>query len=360
MANVRYAVQLDEETRTQLRRLVKAPTSEHRMVFRAQIILSSAQGKGVAEIAAQLHTSIQTVCHWRKRFVEEGLAGLQERRRSGRRPQIPPATVKAILERAIRGDSPASCRTVAQETGVSKATVQRIWSRNGIKPHLTRTFKLSNDPHFEEKFWDVIGLYLDPPENAIVLCCDEKSQCQALERTQPGLPLGNGHIRTKTHDYYRHGTITLFAALSYLSGKIISRTEERHRYQEWLRFLKQIDQEFDPRLDIHIILDNYSTHRHAKVRAWLEKHPRFHLHFTPTSASWMNLVERFFRAISEDVIRAGSFRSTKELVDSIMRYLAEHHAAPRRYVWKADGEDILRKIARARKRLAEDAEHQGN
>ena len=311
-------------------------------------------------IAADLHISPQSVCLWRKRFAEEGLPGLQERARPGRNPRLPPATVQRIVERAVHGKGPTSCRRVARETGVSKATVQRIWSANDLKPHLTRTFKLSNDPHFEEKFWDVIGLYLDPPDQAVVLCCDEKSQCQALERTQPALPLGIGHIRTRTHDYYRHGTITLFCALDYLTGKLVSRTEERHRHQEWLRFLKDVDREFDPSLQIHLILDNYATHKHAKVRAWLAKHPRFHLHFTPTSASWMNLVERFFRDITEDVIRRGSFRSVKELVESILRYLAEHNTAPTRYVWKADGEEILRKINRARKRLADSSQNQDN
>lgn len=360
MPNTKYLVEVGANARHELQRIATSPTSEHRMVVRAQIILQLANGVPATDLAKDLHVSPQTVCHWRKRFAEEGPAGLEERHRSGRKPHLPPATVQAVVQRALSGQRPASCRTVAAETGVSKATVQRIWSANDLKPHLTRTFKLSNDPAFEEKFWDVIGLYLDPPEQAIVLCCDEKSQCQALERTQPALPLGLGHIRTQTHDYYRHGTLTLFAALDYLTGKLVSRTEAHHRHQEWLRFLKQIDKEFDRRLEIHVILDNYATHKHANVRAWLAKHPRFHLHFTPTSASWMNLVERFFRDISEDVIRRGSFRSVKELVESILRYLAERNTAPRRYVWRADGEQILRKIARARQRLAELAGTQDN
>jgi transposase len=351
MSNVKYAVVLDSESRQELERTVRAPTSEHRMVRRAEIILQSAAGQPREAIAADLHVSLPTVSYWRQRFCQAGVPGLRERSRSGRPPRIPEATMQAVVQRGLSGSEPASCRKVAQETGVSKATVQRIWSRNDIKPHLTRTFKLSNDPAFEDKFWDVIGLYMDPPENAVVLCCDEKTQCQALERTQPGLPLGMGHIRTRTHDYYRHGTITLFAALNYLTGRIVSRTEERHRHEEWLRFLKQVNREFDPSLDIHIILDNYATHKHANVRAWLAKHPRFHLHFTPTSASWMNLVERFFREISQDVIRRGSFTSVKQLVESILRYLASHNVAPKRYVWKADGQEILRKIARARQKL---------
>lgn len=360
MANVKYRVVLDGEAEEALRRIMATPTSEHRMVVRAQIITRLAKGEAAKTIAGDLGLTPQSVCHWRQRFAEEGLRGLQERQRTGRKPSLPPATVQRIVERAAAGKRPPSCRKVAAETGVSKATVQRIWSANDLKPHLTRTFKLSNDPHFEEKFWDVIGLYLDPPDKAVVLCCDEKSQCQALERTQPALPLGVGHIRTQTHDYYRHGTITLFCALDYLSGRIVSRTAERHRHQEWLRFLKDLDREFDASLQIHLILDNYATHKHTEVKKWLAKHPRFHLHFTATSASWMNLVERFFRDITEDVIRAGSFRSVKELVESILQYLAERNAAPTRYVWKARGEEILRNIARARTCLAQAAQDQDN
>lgn len=202
---------------------------------------------------------------------------------------------------------------MARHAGVSPSSVQRIWSKNDLKPHVVETFKLSNDPRFEEKFWDVIGLYLDPPERALVLCCDEKSQCQALERSQPGLPLGPRHPRTMTHDYKRHGTTTLFAALDYLEGKLIARTEARHTHVEWLRFLKQIERETPKGLDIHLIADNYATHKHPRVKAWLAKRPRFKMHFTPTSSSWLNLVERFFRDLTEDVIRSGSFASVQEL-----------------------------------------------
>jgi transposase len=226
-------------------------------------------------------------------------------------------------------------------------------TREGSDGSSSRFFRrLSNDPKFEEKFWDVIGLYLDPPERALVLCCDEKSQCQALERTQPGLPLGVGHIRTKTHDYTRHGTITLFAALNYLDGKLIARTEERHTHIEWLRFLKQIERETPKELDLHLIVDNYSTHKELTVTQWLAKHPRFHVHFTPTSSSWMNLVERFFGELTQDVIRDGSFTSVRELVADIMSYLAQRNLDPKPYRWKAKGEEILRKIKRAREALA--------
>jgi transposase len=207
---------------------------------------------------------------------------------------------------------------------------------------------LSNDPQFETKFWDVIGLYLNPPDRALVLCCDEKSQCQALERTQPGLPLGVGHIKTRTHDYIRHGTVTLFAALSYLDGKILSRTAEQHTHKEWLAFLKVIDRETPLGLEIHLIMDNYATHKHPTVKSWLARRPRFHLHFTPTSSSWLNLVERFFRDLTEDVVREGSFGSVRELVRAMETYLVERNLAPKRYVWKKKGEEILARISRAR------------
>jgi transposase len=236
---------------------------------------------------------------------------------------------------------------MALELGVSKATVQRVWSENEIKPHLTRVFKLSTDPDFEAKFWDVIGLYLNPPERAVVLCCDEKSQIQALQRSQPGLPLGEGHIRTQTHDYYRNGTVTLFAALDYLQGKVIAYTAQTHTHRQWLEFLKQIDREIPLSQHIHIILDNYSTHKHPAIKRWLARHPRFELHFTPTGSSWMNLVERFFRDLSQQAILPGSFGSVRQLVDAIMQYLAQHNLNPKRYVWRAKGEEILAKIQRA-------------
>lgn len=223
--------------------------------------------------------------------------------------------------------------------GISTASVQRLWAANNIKPHLTRTFKLSNDAHFEEKFWDVIGLYLNPPEKALVLCCDEKSQCQALERTQPGLPLGIGHIKTATHDYIRHGTLTLFAALNHLEGKLITTIAEQLRHQEWLAFLKKMNQETPKELAIHLIVDNYATHKHPEVKAWLVKYPRFPMHFTPTSSSWLNLVERFFRDLTDRIMN-GSFASVKELADMIIDYLAAR-------------KEILRKIQRAREILAE-------
>ena len=242
---------------------------------------------------------------------------------------------------------------MAREMGISADSVHRLWRANGIKPHLTKQFKVSQDPNFEQKFWDVIALYLDPPERGLVLCCDEKTQLQALERSQPGLPLGIGHIQTKTHDYRRHGTISLFAALNYLDGKIIARTEKRHTHVEWLRFLKQIDRETPKDLVLHLILDNSSVHTEQNVTRWLQNRlHRFHLHFTPTSASWMNLVERFFAELSVEVVRNGSFAHVQELVRDIEQYLAQRNLQPKRYQWKADGQAILEKIARARQALA--------
>ena len=236
---------------------------------------------------------------------------------------------------------------MAKHVGVSKATVQRVWSTNDLKPHRVRTFKLSRDPQFDAKFWDVIGLYLNPPQKALVLCCDEKSQCQALERSRPGLPLGQGHFRTRTHDYVRHGTTTLFAALSTLDGRVIARTETRHTHVEWLRFLRQVERETPPQLTLHLIVDNYATHKHPAVKAWLARHPRVQSHFTPTSSSWLNLVERFFRDLSQQAILPGSFGSVAELVDTINLYLAQHNLEPKRYVWHADGQEVLNKINRA-------------
>ena len=259
-------------------------------------------------------------------------------------------THRQIVDQATRppqGLARWTCRSMARELGVSKATVQRVWSENEIKPHLTRVFKLSTDPDFEAKFWDVIGLYLNPPERAVVLCCDEKSQIQALQRNQPGLPLGKGHIRTQTHDYYRNGTVTLFAALDYLQGKVIAHTAQTHTHRQWLEFLKQIDREIPLSQHVHIILDNYSTHKHPAIKRWLARHPRFELHFTPTGSSWMNLVERFFRDLSQQAILPGSFGSVRQLVDAIMQYLAQHNLNPKRYVWRAKGEEILAKIQRA-------------
>lgn len=345
---------LSETDRETLRRMSRMGKAAQRDVLRARIILLTAAGWSDLAVAEQLRINRHTVRLWRQRFAEKGLEGLTDTPGRGRKPVLNHGVTESILTGAVQpppNRTRWSCRSMAKAHKVSKSTVQRLWSKNDIKPHLTRTFKISTDPRFEEKFWDVIGLYLNPPDKALVLCCDEKSQCQALERTQPGLPLGVGHIKTATHDYIRHGTVTLFAALNYLEGKIVSMLAEKHRHQEWLKFLKRIDRETPAGLELHLIADNYATHKHADVQKWLAKHKRFHMHFTPTSASWMNLVERFFRDLTVDVVREGSFKHVKDLCDQILAYLAERNAKPTRYVWKAKGEEILRKIHRAKQVL---------
>lgn len=344
-----------------LKSIIRRRSSPQRMVMRANIVLLRGDGRSQQEVAACLKVERVVVSKWENRFRQEGVAGLEERRRSGRPSQVAPSTKAEILDEAVRPPKRLirwSTRTMAKAKGVSSATVHRLWKANDIKPHLTRTFKLSNDKDFEPKFWDVIGLYLNPPDKALVFCCDEKSQCQALERTQPGLPLGVGHVRTATHDYIRHGTLTLFAALNYLDGRIIRRTAQRHTHVEWLAFLKQIDSEVPEGLTLHMVIDNYATHKHPKVKSWIkwrnQRHAKAHgaerivLHFTPTSSSWMNLVERFFRDLTEDAIRDGSFTSIKDLEEAIESYLSDRDENPKRYVWKAEGSEILRKIQQAK------------
>lgn len=347
-------VKLDVPSRTELERRVRSTKTSQRDSLRARIILLRADGVKQQDVARQLDISHVSVSKWTRRYVEQGIEGLKDAPGRGRKSSLPAAAVEQVLSRATQppeGRTRWSIRSMAKEVGISRHSVHQIWRKNEIKPHLTKTFKVSNDPHFEEKFWDVIGLYLDPPEKALVLCCDEKSQCQALERTQPGLPLGIGHIKTQTHDYTRHGTTTLFAALDYVAGTVLERTEQRHTHVEWLRFLKQIDRETPKEMSLHLIVDNYCTHKHKKVKEWLAKHPRFHVHFTPTSSSWLNLVERFFADITSECIRDGSFGSVNELELSIKQYITERNADPKPYRWVAEGKAILEKINRARMKL---------
>jgi len=341
---------VSEEERKQLQSVAGAATSSQREAFRARIILGLDRGLGAAEVADELETSLTTVSKWRGRWSRSGFGGLREAAGRGRKAKLSAKAVGEVLSlaRTQAGQGgPWSVRAMAAKTGMSKSSVQRLWAAHDLQPHRMRDFKLSKDLQFEEKFWDVVGLYLNPPDRALVLCCDEKSQCQALERTQPGLPLGQGHIRTQTHDYYRHGTVTLFAALDYLSGKVFAHTAPRHRHQEWLAFLRKIDKEVDATLDIHIICDNYATHKHQKVKAWLERNRRFHFHFIPTSSSWLNLVERFFGEITRKVIRPGSFRSVGALVTDIFGFLNHHNLHPKPYRWTANPFRILEKIDRA-------------
>jgi transposase len=356
MARPVSSIEVTAEEKSELLRRVRAGSGSQRDGLRARIILLRAEGHKETAIAEKLHVSVATVCKWSQRFELHGLEGLKDQEGRGRRSWLSEEKIAAVVSRVTQppaGRGRWSVRSMAREMGISPGSVYNIWKRNELKPHLVRTFKISTDPHFEQKFWDVIGLYLNPPEKALVLCCDEKSQCQALERTQPGLPLGLGHIRTRTHDYKRHGTLTLFAALNYLEGKIISRTEQKHTHVEWLRFMKQIERETPPELQIHLIADNYSAHKHPKVKQWLQRHPRLVMHFTPTSSSWLNLIERFFAQLTEDVVREGSFGSVAQLLSAIEDYLLEWNHTPRPYRWHAKGEEILAKIQRARQAAAE-------
>jgi transposase len=324
--------------------------------MRAKIVLRAAQGQQNKQIAAELVITEQTVGRWRRRFAAAGLAGIKkDAPRGGRKPKLRDRVARKIIETTTRQTPKEathwSTRTLAKFLGVDKMMVQRVWLANGLKPHLVKTFKVSNDPRFIEKLSDVVGLYLDPPEHALVLSCDEKSQIQALDRTQKSLPLKKGRCGTMTHDYKRNGTTTLFAAMSMLDGKVISRCQPRHRHQEWLKFLKQIDAETPPELDLHLIVDNYATHKHARVRAWLKRHPRFHIHFTPTSSSWLNLVERWFREITDKRIRRGTFTSVAKLEAAIESYIQAHNQNPKAFIWTASVKNILVKVRRAREVL---------
>ncbi len=347
------ALTLTEGQERVLRRLAQSRTTAHRQVIRAKALLLSAEGLANTTIAADLDVSATSVMAWRARFAEEGLAKFGEVRKGrGRKPSIPVAKVEAIVEATLHDTPPGethwSCRTMAKAQEVSSTTVQRIWSARGLKPHLVKTFKLSNDPHFEEKLIDVVGLYLNPPDKAVLLCMDEKSQIQALDRTQPGLPMKKGRAGTMTHDYKRNGTTTLFAALNVLDGKVIGECLPRHRHSEFLRFLRRVDREVPKELQIHMILDNYATHKHDQVELWLCKHPRFHLHFIPTSSSWLNLVERWFRDLDDKAIRRGVFHSVLNLIAAIEAYLNANNDSSSAFVWTATAEEILAKVRRGR------------
>jgi transposase len=347
------ALVMSEGQREALEVLSRAQSAPHRQVQRAQALLLAAGGVANARIAAQVGVEAGTVRSWRSRFAEEGLAKLGKVRAGrGRKPSIPQSKIDEIvgLTRHAKpaGQTHWSCRTMAERVGVSPATVQRVWAARGLKPHLVTTFKLSNDPRFEEKLIDVVGLYLAPPDNAIVLCLDEKSSVQALDRTQPSLPMTKGRAATMTHDYKRNGTTTLFAALDVLTGKVIGQCLPRHRHIEFLKFLRKIDKEVPKGLQVHLICDNYATHKHPEVKTWLAKHPRCHVHFTPTSSSWLNLVERWFRELTDKALRRGVFHSVPDLIAAIEEYLDAHNDDPKPFVWTATADDILAKVARGR------------
>ena len=319
--------------------------------------MMAADGISNTAIAEETGMSRVTVVAWRAEFVTDGLRGFgQVADGRGRKPTISDEKVAEIVDATLHskpaGETHWSCRTMAKAQGVSPATVQRIWAARGLKPHLVKTFKLSNDKRFEEKLVDVVALYVDPPDNAVVLCMDEKSQIQALDRTQASLPMKRGRAGTMTHDYKRNGTTTLFAALNVLTGVVTGQCFDRHRHVEFLKFLRTIDREVPKGLAVHMILDNYGTHKHENVRNWLAKHPRFHLHFTPTSSSWLNLVERWFREITDKAIRRGVFHSVPDLVAAIDEYLQASNDNPKPFVWTASAESILEKVRRGRVALA--------
>ena len=344
---------MSDSQRAALEVLARARSAPHRQVQRAKALLLAADGVANTGIAEQVGVTAVTVRAWRNRFAEEGLAKLGEVRKGrGPKPSIPTEKVEEIVQATLhskpRGETHWSTRSMAKHAGVSRNTVQRIWKARGLKPHLVDTFKISNDPAFEDKLTDVVGLYLNPPEQAIVLCADEKSQVQALDRTQPSLPMKKGRAGTMTHDYKRNGTTTLFAALNVLTGVVIGQCLPRHRHQEFLTFLRTIDREVPKALAVHLILDNYATHKHPDVQRWLGRHKRFHLHFTPTSSSWLNLVERWFRELTDKALRRGNFNSVPALIAAIEDYLEAHNGDPKPFVWTATAESILEKVRRGR------------
>ena len=353
MRNIQACLYVRPEDRTELERLVADGNTAQKIATRARIVLASGRGLGTNKIMREARTSKPSVWRWQKRYMEAGIQGLLKGKgkRAGKKPISEEVKLKIITKTAQERPANAthwSVRTMAKEMGVSHTTVQRIWKANGLKPHLTRTFKLSNDPHFAEKVQDIVGLYLNPPDKALVFSVDEKSQIQALDRTQPGLPLKKGRAGTMTHDYKRNGTTTLFAALDVKTGEVIGECMPRHRAKEFLRFLKKIDRLVAKHFDVHLIVDNYKTHKTKKVQAWLARHPRFKLHFTPTSSSWINLVERFFAEITGKRIRRGVFKSVDELKAAIHDYLEKHNANPKPFKWTATANSILEKNARAR------------
>ncbi len=353
MASAITSTVISDEQRTVLERWVGAQMTPQSVAVRARIVLLASEGQSNSAIARTLGVSRPTVIMWRQRFAGEGTAALSETKPGrGRKPVISAEKIEAIVHATTQtkpqGHTHWSCRTMAKAQGVSPATVQRIWDAHGLKPHRVRTFKISNDPRFTEKLTDVVGLYLNPPEKALVLCVDEKSQIQALDRTQPSLPMKKGRAGTMTHDYKRNGTTTLFAALNTLDGSVVGQCLPRHRHQEFLKFLRHLDREFPGERDLHLIIDNYRTHKHDNVNAWLKKHPRFHLHFIPTSSSWLNLVERWFRELTDKAIRRGVFHCVPDLIAAIHEFLKAHNDDPQPFIWTASIDSILQKVGRCK------------
>jgi len=345
-----WCVEVSSQDQAKLESWLRSQTIARALAMRAQIVLGSARGESIRDLAERLGVSQPTICHWRTRYRAHGMAGLKTQPRSGRRRRITHAKERSVVAATMRSPKAAthwSARRLAKEVGLSPATVHRIWQKYGLQPHRLEHFKFSTDPKFETKLADIVGLYLDPPERALVLCVDEKSQIQALNRTAPLLPLRPGIPAQMTHDYQRNGTTSLFAALEVSSGKVHGRCYRQHRHQEFIAFLKSLARRY-PRRELHLICDNYGTHKHPAVRQWLAEHPRFHLHFTPTSASWLNLIERWFAVISQQSIRRGSFNTVAELERAITRFLEHWNENAEPFVWTKSSEQINRSIKNAK------------
>lgn len=348
---------LPEENRQQLLSIARSRSLPHGLVLRAQVVLLAADGVSNNDIASQLRLSPQSVCLWRKRYLSDGIQGLHDELKPGRPRTVSDEKVALVVRKTLdtkpKDGTHWTVRLIAKETRISHATVQRIWHAFGLQPHRQKHFKLSTDPFFIEKVRDIVGLYLSPPENAVVLCVDEKSQIQALDRTQPMLPMGLGYAEGVTHDYIRHGTTTLFAALDIASGEVTTQCKQRHRHQEFLQFLKQIEHNVPQKLDVHLIVDNYATHKHESIKRWLAMHKRWHVHFTPTYSSWLNQVEIWFNLITQRAIRRGTFSSVKELIAKIEHYVKEYNKHHKPFVWTATADSILAKLERLCQRISE-------
>lgn len=349
-------IELDHEVKEHLQSITRSRSLPHGLVRRAKIILMAAEGFNNKTIAEKIKFSRIMVGMWRKRFLEQGLMGLYDEARPGAPRSITDEQVAQLIRKTLnkkpKNSTHWTCRSVAKETEISKSTVQRAWKAFGIQPHRQKHFKLSNDPFFVEKVRDIVGLYLNPPDKAMVLCVDEKSQIQALDRTQPLLPLGLGYVEGVTHDYIRHGTTTLFAALDVASGNVLTQCKARHRHQEFLAFLRHIDANVPEGLDIHLVVDNYATHKHAKVRKWLAARPHYHIHYTPTYSSWLNQVEIWFNIITQKAIRRGTFRSVKDLKDKIQLFVDNYNQSSKPFMWTATADSILAKIERLCQRIS--------
>lgn len=356
MGRPKSKLTLSSRQREQLLAWARSRSLPQGIACRVRIVLLADEGLNNKEIASQIGLSQATVGKWRSRFLERGLEGLHDELRPGRPRSISDEKVAELLQKTIQSTPPEkthwSCRDLAAETGISKSMVQRLWHDFGLKPHRFSTFKLSTDPFFVEKVRDIVGLYLDPPTDALVLCVDEKSQCQALQRTQPALPMGLGYLEGYTHDYLRHGTTTLFAALDVTNGQVLAKCKKRHRHQEFLQFLRHIEANVPPELEVHLILDNYATHKHQKVRLWLARRPRFQVHFTPTYASWLNQVETWFGIITRKTIRRGSFSSVKQLVSRIDEFVTTYNQNSTPFAWTATAESIFDKVGRLCERIS--------